>query len=235
MLLRRREFLKMIEHTILKPNATLKDVERYCKEAMEYGFGAVYVSPCYVEHASSIIKDKDIIVGTVVGFPLGFETIDVKAYQTRVALERGARAIDMVMNIGMFKDGKYDYVLREIKSVVNTVKEFSEDVPVKVIIETGYLTDEEISKATEIVARAGADYVKTCTGFGPRGVTVHDIIIIRDTLKRINLLDRVKIKAAGGIRNLSQALSLIKAGASKIGTSTGVAIAKEFRTEKMEI
>ena len=235
MRIKREELLRMIEHTILKPNATYSDVEQYCRDALRYGFGAVYVSPCYVKLARSIIGDREISVGTVVSFPLGFDKTDVKVYEAEKALEDGANAIDMVMNINMFKSGDLDYVLDDIKAVVERVKERSKNVPVKVIIETGFLTEQEISKATEIVVRAGADYVKTCTGFGPRGVTVRDIMIIRRTLEHMGVYGKVKIKAAGGIRTLTQMLSLVKAGASKIGTSTGVSIAQEMRKPYFEI
>ncbi len=220
------ELAKRIEHTILKPYATLNDIKRYCEEAVKYGFRAVYVPPCYVKYAKDIVKGKGVLIGTVIGFPLGYTPTDIKVEEAIYVLREGADAIDIVMNIALFKSGRCKDVVNELKEITDIARRIKENVEVKVIIETSLLTENEIIKATELVVESKADYVKTCTGFGPRGVEIKDIRIIRKVLEEHNVYGKVKIKASGGIRTYTKALMLLKEGAHVLGTSTGVDIIK---------
>lgn len=204
-----------IDHTILKADATLKDVEKVCAEAMDHHFAAVCVNPCFTAYAASLLKGESVGLATVVGFPLGASTIAVKVCETEDAIKNGATEIDMVMAIGFFKSGNFKRVEEDIREVVRVAGA----KPVKVIIETCYLTPDEITKASLICADAGAAFVKTSTGFGSRGATVDDVKLIRAAVG-----SRCKIKASGGIKTKEQALAMIEAGALRIGTSSGVAI-----------
>jgi deoxyribose-phosphate aldolase len=204
-----------IDHTILKADATPKDIEKVCREAMEQHFAAVCVNPCYVAYAASILKGSGVGLASVIGFPLGASTIAVKVRETEDAIKNGATEIDMVMAIGFFKGGEFKRIEEEIREVVRVAGTH----PVKVIIETCYLNSEEISRASTIAVNQGAAFVKTSTGFGTRGATVEDVKQIRAVVGH-----RCKIKASGGIRTLEQAMAMIEAGASRIGTSSGVAI-----------
>lgn len=204
-----------IDHTILKADATLKDIEKVCEEALAHNFAAVCVNPCFVGHAAGLLKGSNAGLATVVGFPLGASTIAIKVRETEDAIKNGATEIDMVMAVGFFKSGNYKRVEEEIREVVR----MAAGKPVKVIIETCYLTPDEITKAATICADSGAAYVKTSTGFGSRGASVEDVKIIKAAVGT-----RCKIKASGGIKTKEQALAMIEAGASRIGTSSGVAI-----------
>ncbi len=204
-----------IDHTLLKPEATPEEVERLCDEARHYGFAAVCVNPLYVARAAQWLVDSEVGLATVVGFPLGANTMDIKAREAFEAVRRGATEIDMVMAVGLFKGGEHEAVEREIAAVVAA----SEGCPVKVILETGFLTREEIVAASRIAAEAGAAFVKTSTGFGPRGASVEDVIAMREGVE-----GRCAIKASGGIRTRDDALAMIEAGATRIGTSAGIAI-----------
>ena len=221
--LRVEDLAKMIDHTLLRPNATVKDVLKLCDEALKYRFASVCVSPCYVSLAAKALRDSPVRVGTVVGFPLGSSTTQTKVFEASEAVRNGALEIDMVINIGMLKSGDLNYVRKDIEEVVKTVKNLVSNAIVKVIIETGYLTREEKITACKLAVEAGADFVKTSTGFGPKGATVEDVKLMKSVVG-----DRAGVKAAGGIRTLSQALAMIKAGASRIGTSTAIAIISEL-------
>jgi len=220
----KEELAKHIEHTLLKSNATEEDIKRLCEEAKKYGFYGVCVNPYYVRLAKDFLKETDIKVVTVVGFPLGATFTEVKVHEAKLAIENGADEIDMVMNISAFKSGRYADVEEDIRAVVDAVK----PVPVKVIIETCYLTDEEKIKAAEIALNAGAAFVKTSTGFGPEGARLEDIKLLKDKFG-----ERIKIKAAGGIRDAKTAIAMIKAGAERIGTSTGVKIIETLRESEL--
>ena len=219
-----KEFAKMIDHTILKPNATLNDVKKVCDETLKYGFAVAVIPPFYVKRIAE--EYKDCKIATVVGFPLGFQSLYVKKREAEEAVSNGASEIDMVMNISAFKTGNREYVLNEIAEIVDVVKGMG-NIVVKVIIETGYLSDEEIIEASKIVANAGADYVKSCTGFGPRGATVHDVRLMYNAVK-----GKIGVKAAGGIRHVEDAIAMVSAGASRIGTSSGVRIIEEYKKLK---
>jgi deoxyribose-phosphate aldolase len=201
----------MIDHTLLKPQATEDDVKKLVDEAKQMGFYAVCVNPWYVGLASRLLRESDVRVVGVVGFPLGATFAEVKEREAGYIAEMGAREADMVMNIGALRSGRYSDIVKEIRSVVKFNFEH-----VKVIIEVPLLTEEEIKIACDAIADGGADFVKTSTGFLQRATTADDVAL----LKRI-AGDRLKIKAAGGIRSYDQALEMIKAGASRIGTSTG--------------
>jgi len=219
-----KEFAKMIDHTILKPNATLNDVKKVCDETLKYGFAVAVIPPFYVKRIAE--EYRDCKIATVVGFPLGFQSLHVKKKEAEEAISDGASEIDMVMNISAFKTGYKEYVLNEIAEIVDAAKSMG-SIVVKVIIETGYLSDEEIIEASKIVANAEADYVKSCTGFGPRGVTVHDVRLMYNAVK-----GKIGVKAAGGIRHAEDAIAMIAAGASRIGTSSGVRIIEEYKKLK---
>ncbi|HDJ66697.1 MAG TPA: deoxyribose-phosphate aldolase [Nitrososphaeria archaeon] len=218
------DVLKKIDYTLLKPNVSSHDIVRLCDEAKRYGFYAVCVNPYYVPLASKLLKDTEIKVSSVVGFPLGASLAEIKVAEAGRIIRLGASEIDMVMNISAFKSGDLDYVRKEIKSV----KEEIGDAVLKVIIECCYLTDDEKVLAAKICEEAGADYVKTSTGFGSGGAVLEDVKLLRRTLS-----PKVKVKAAGGIKTFEQAVKFIEAGADRIGTSSGVKIAEEgFRAGK---
>jgi deoxyribose-phosphate aldolase len=213
-----RELSKCIDHTILKPDTTPGDIEKLCAEAKEHDFATVFVPSCYIRLAASLLRKSGVKVGAAVGFPLGWATTQTKMAEARQAVKHGAREVDMVMNVGALKAGNHDLVKKDIRKVVRTV---GRSIPVKVILETGLLTDAEKVTACELAEKAGAEYVKTSTGTGHGGATVEDIRLIRKTVG-----DRMKVKAAGGIRTYEQARALLEAGADRIGTSAGVEIVR---------
>ena len=210
------ELNRMIDHTILKPEATEAAVQKIIDEAKEYNFFSVCINPCWVAFASEQLADTDVAVGTVIGFPLGANTPEVKAYEAADAIKNGANEVDMVINIGALKSQQYDYVRQDIQGVVDAAKG---KALVKVIIETALLTDEEKVKACELAKEAGADFVKTSTGFSTGGAKVADIRLMRETVG-----PDMGVKASGGVHNAEEALAMIEAGATRIGASTGVAI-----------
>ena len=219
------ELAAMIDHTKLKPHETRESIGKLCEEAKRYGFAAVYVHPIWVSFAKQRLKNTDIMVGTVVGFPLGSTLSKIKEFEAKAELEEGADELDMVINIGALREGNYQLVEEDIRRVVEVAKEYG--AIVKVILEVGYLTDEQIIKACNIAKKAGANFVKTATGFGPMGATIHHVKIMRETVG-----SDMGVKAAGGIRNFTDALRMIAAGANLIGTSTGVDIIESYREAK---
>lgn len=208
----------VIDHTRLRPETTPAEIERLCSEAGEFGFATVCVNPCYVGLAAELLQGTRVGVCAVVGFPLGANLTGVKVREAELAIEAKATELDMVMSIGYFKAGENGRVLEDIRAVVKA----ADGRLVKVIIETGLLNEEEKVRATELVIAAGAGFVKTSTGFGLGGATVADVRLLAGVAKGM-----VGIKAAGGIRTLSQARALIAAGATRLGTSAGVMIVKE--------
>ncbi|GEJ73097.1 deoxyribose-phosphate aldolase [Enterococcus faecalis] len=210
------ELNRMIDHTILKPEATEAAVQKIIDEAKEYNFFSVCINPCWVAFASEQLADTDVAVCTVIGFPLGANTPEVKAYEAADAIKNGANEVDMVINIGALKSQQYDHVRQDIQGIVDAVKG---KALVKVIIETALLTDEEKVKACELAKEAGADFVKTSTGFSTGGAKVADIRLMRETVG-----PDMGVKASGGVHNAEEALAMIEAGATRIGASTGVAI-----------
>lgn len=206
---------KYIDHTILKPETTQEQVEKILSEAKEYDFASVCVNPTWVSLAAESLKDTDVKVCTVIGFPLGANTSAVKAFETKDAIANGADEIDMVINVGALKAGNDALVLDDIKAVVDA----SGDKLVKVIIEACLLTDDEKVRACQLSKEAGADYVKTSTGFSTGGATVADVTLMRKTVG-----PDMGVKASGGARSYEDAIAFIEAGASRIGASSGVAI-----------
>ena len=204
-----------IDHTLLKPDASLAQIEQLCAEAREHHFFAVCVNGSWVTAARHFLEDSPVKVASVVGFPLGAMTSDVKRFETEAAIDDGAHEIDVVLNIARLKAGDDQYVFRELVDVV----EAADERTVKVILETGLLTDEEKVRACRLVIETGAHFVKTSTGFGPAGATVADVKLLRETVG-----PKFGVKASGGIRDPQSALALIEAGATRLGTSSGVAI-----------
>lgn len=212
-----------IDHTLLKADASEKDIKKLCKEAKEYEFFSVCVNPCFVKSARKYLKGSDVKVCTVIGFPLGANTTKTKLFEAKRAVAEGADEIDVVFNISKFKDRKYNYVSKELSKIVDLCKK---KVLVKVIIETCYLTKEEILEACKLVYECGVDYVKTSTGYGKDGANLDDVRMMREVCK-----NKLKIKASGGIKTLKQVEDFILAGAERIGTSSGVAIMNEKSDE----
>ena len=213
---------KYIDHTLLKAFATKAEILNLCAEANKYNFKSVCVNPCYVEYAHELLKGTDVKICTVIGFPLGSNVSEVKAFETTQAIADGADEIDMVINVGMAKDHDYDALYDDIKAVVDAAN----GVLVKVIIETCYLTDEEKVEVCKIAVKAGADYVKTSTGFGTSGATVSDVKLMRETVG-----ENIGVKASGGIKTKKDFLDMIDAGASRVGCSAGVKIMEELENE----
>lgn len=212
----------MIDHTLLKPDATPDQIAQLCYEARTYGFASVCVNPTHVKLCADLLRGSPVKVGTVVGFPLGATPPEVKAFETQTALDQGATEIDMVINIGALKAKDYELVARDIRGVVQVCH--AADVLVKVIIEAALLNEEEKVTACLLVKEAGADFVKTSTGFSSGGATVEDVALMRRVVGR-----EMGVKAAGGVRNLEDAKSMVRAGATRIGASAGVKIVQAAR------
>ncbi|AZG68700.1 deoxyribose-phosphate aldolase [Mycoplasma struthionis] len=212
---------KYIDHTLLSAQSVHKDIDKIIEEAKKFDFKSICIAPSYIKYAKEALKNTDVLVCTVIGFPLGYNTTQVKVFETKIALEHGADEIDMVINIGRFKDKQYEYVLNEIKAI----KDVCGDKILKVIVETALLTKDEIKKATELVMQSGADFIKTSTGFSYRGASFEDVEIMKSVCG-----DKLFIKASGGIKNKEDALKMIELGANRLGTSKSVAI-MEGRTD----
>ncbi|CAM2791487.1 deoxyribose-phosphate aldolase [Erysipelothrix tonsillarum] len=208
---------KYIDHTLLKQDATEAQIRVLCEEAKEYDFMSVCINPGFVSLCNELLKDCDVKVCTVIGFPLGANTTQTKVWETKDALENGADEIDMVINVSALKDKKYDFIEKEIRAI----KEVCGDKVLKVIIETCLLTEDEIIKVCELAVSAGADFVKTSTGFSTGGATPAAVKLMKDTVK-----DAASVKASGGVRSQEDMEAMIQAGATRIGTSSGVALVK---------
>jgi deoxyribose-phosphate aldolase len=209
---------RMIDHTLLKPDAVRVEIEQLCAEALHYGFAGVCVNPSYVQTAAKLLRGSSVNVCTVIGFPLGATSTAAKVFETIQALQDGAQEVDMVINVGMLKSGDCSFVRNDIAAVVEAAR--IRNAATKVILETCLLTDEEIIIVCSLAKDAGADFVKTSTGFSKGGATVHDIVLMRKTVGAA-----IGVKASGGIRTREQALAMIAAGATRIGTSSSILIA----------
>lgn len=207
---------RFIDHTLLKPDASQDQIAAICREATENNFCSVCINPYWVPLAAKLLQGTPVKVCTVIGFPLGATSTRTKAFEAEEAIARGANEVDMVLNVGALKTGDYDSVVNDIKAVVKTA---SGKAIVKVILETGLLNEAEKIKACELVVAAGANFVKTSTGFGPGGATVNDIALMRRTVG-----PDIGVKASGGVRDYQTAIAMIKAGANRIGTSSGIQI-----------
>jgi deoxyribose-phosphate aldolase len=206
----------MIDHTLLKPEATKQQIESLCQEAKEYKFASVCVNPTWVSTAKELLKGSGVMVCTVIGFPLGATTSETKAFETKNAIENGAEEVDMVINIGALKDRNDELVEKDIRAVVDAAKGKAHT---KVIIETSLLTREEKIRACELSVKAGADFVKTSTGFSTGGATAEDIELMRNTVG-----PDIGVKASGGVRSTADVEKMIEAGATRIGASSSIAI-----------
>ncbi len=220
--LSKTELARMIDHTLLKAETTTKDILRICQEAKQFGFASVVVNPTYIKKAAEFLKNSEVNVCTVVGFPLGASTTDVKVFEAQNALQNGADELDMVINVGSLKSGDFDLVLCDIKGIVDA----ADEKVVKVIIETCYLTKEEKIKACQLAKDANAHFVKTSTGFGSGGATIEDVQLMRKVVG-----SNMGVKAAGGIRTYEDAIQMIRAGANRLGASAGVSIIEECPNE----
>jgi deoxyribose-phosphate aldolase len=220
-----RDWASLVDHTLLKAEASEADIKRLCEEAARYGFASVCVNPSWVKTSACVLRGSGVPVCTVVGFPLGATLPDVKAYETRRAIFDGAREIDMVINIGALKSGDDCAVEYDVRAVVEAAHEYG--VLVKTIIETALLTDDEKVRACVAAKRAGADFVKTSTGFAKSGATVADVALMRRTVG-----PDLGVKAAGGVKGIEDARAMVEAGATRIGASVGVKIAQEAAGEK---
>ncbi|MCR4742708.1 MAG: deoxyribose-phosphate aldolase [Treponema sp.] len=236
----KKEIAKCIDHTLLAPQATINQIVRLCQEAVRYDFASVCVNPIYVKVAADELRDSDVKVCTVIGFPLGANTSQAKAFEASQAIKDGASEVDMVINIGAAKDGRYSAVGTDISEVVQASRKTGEEVGrkiiVKVILETCFLTDEEIESTCLCAKKAGADFVKTSTGFAnpkgidgqllPNGASIHHVKLMRKTVG-----PDMGVKASGGIRSVSMVKDLIEAGANRIGTSSGVHIIEAWEDD----
>ncbi|MDD4973268.1 MAG: deoxyribose-phosphate aldolase [Bacteriovorax sp.] len=214
---------RLIDHTLLKPEATREQILKLCEEARSHNFFSVCINPFNVQYASSYLVGCDVKVCTVIGFPLGANTTETKVFETKQAIKDGAHEIDMVINIGAIKNKDWDYVKQDIKAVVNA----AEKKIVKVILETCLLNDVEKIKACEMASQAGAHFVKTSTGFSTSGATLEDV-----QLMKRNILPNMEVKASGGVRDLASAKAFMAAGATRLGTSSGIAILNDLQAEK---
>ena len=217
--MKKQDLAKYIDHTLLRPDATEAQIEKLCAEAVEYGFASVCVNPCRIALAAKLLAGTDVAPCCVIGFPLGACTTAAKAFEAADAAKNGAKEIDMVINIGDAKDGRWELVEADIAGVVRAI---DGRALLKVIIETCLLTDEEKVEACRASVRAGADFVKTSTGFSKAGATAHDVALMRRTVG-----PDMGVKAAGGIRTYTDAIAMIEAGATRIGASAGIAILSE--------
>ncbi|MCE4964604.1 deoxyribose-phosphate aldolase [Staphylococcus haemolyticus] len=215
-------YAKFIDHTLLKPESTRQQIDQIIDEAKEYNFKSICVNPTHVKYAAERLNDSDVLVCTVIGFPLGATTTATKIFETEDAIKNGASEIDMVINIGALKDGRFENVQKDIEGVVGAAN----GKTVKVIIETVLLSDEEKVKASELAKAAGADFVKTSTGFAGGGATPEDVKLMKDTVG-----DELEVKASGGVRSLEDFNKMIDAGATRIGASAGVQIIQGLESD----
>ncbi len=225
--MRVREFAKTVDHTILKPDTTEEDVRRVCEEAAHYHFAAVCILPCYVRMAAEELRGVDVKVATVISFPFGADNMVVKNAAVRDAIAGGASEIDVVMNISRLLSGDFSYVAEELSSINQEISAIAmnnglNDIVLKVIVETAYLTDEMKRLATRMVAASGADFIKTSTGFAPSGATLDDVSLLRQEAP-----EGLGVKASGGIRTLEDSLDMLNAGASRLGLSGSIDIMQE--------
>lgn len=217
----KRKINEYIDHTMLKPNAKYSDIKTLVNEAIENNFYSICINPCWVKEAKTLLKNEKVKIVTVIGFPLGTNTMTSKLFEAKEMLDCGVDEIDMVQNIGKLKEGDFDYNLVEESKMAELVHRYN--AKLKIIIETCLLTKEEIEKSSEICIKAGADFVKTSTGFSGEGATVQNIKFIKKIVG-----DKIQIKAAGGIKDFNFANSLIKAGATRLGTSSSLKILEEM-------
>ena len=229
-ILTREQLAKTIDQTLLNPVATPKDIEKLCINAKKEHFAAIVINPTNIVQAVKILGNTDVKVCAVIGYPLGANTIETKIFESRDCIKKGAGELDVVINLGAVKSGNYEYIERELGVLVSVIRreqiaEYNRHINIKVIIETGILSKDEIKKVSSIIERSGADFIKTSTGFGVKGVELDDVRLIREVVTR-----NIGVKASGGIRTFEDAQALIDAGATRLGTSSGINILKEYST-----
>ncbi|SDY40848.1 deoxyribose-phosphate aldolase [Eubacterium barkeri] len=217
------ELAKLIDHTNLKPYASEEDMEKLCEEAKEYGFKMVAINQTQSKRCSEFLKGTEVHTGAAISFPLGQTSIESKVSETRDAIQNGADEIDYVINLTEVKNGNFDYIQSEMQAIVDVCRE--REICIKVIFENCYLTKDEIKKIAEIAKVVKPNFIKTSTGFGTGGATLEDVRLMKSIVG-----DSVKVKAAGGIRSLADALAFVEAGAERLGTSAGIAIIEEYKT-----
>jgi deoxyribose-phosphate aldolase len=226
--LTKEQLAKTIDQTLLNPKVTIKAIQSFCISAKEYHFAAVCINPSYITTAKKILADTDVKICSVVGYPLGANSIETKVFEARDNIKKGADEIDMMINLGMLKSGNYSYIEKEIGVIISVIRreqmaEYNKHINIKVIIENGSLTKKEVIKICKIIEESGSDFIKTSTGFGARGVELDDVRLIREIVTR-----NIGVKASGGIRTFKDAQALIDAGATRLGTSSGVSIMDEY-------
>lgn len=226
--LTREQLAKTIDQTLLSPTATLQAVHGICVTAKRNHFAAVCINPSYIPIAKKVLSGSDVKICSVVGYPLGANSIETKVFEARDNVKKGADELDVVVNIGMIKSGNYSYIEKEIGIIISVIRreqmaEYNKHINVKIVIENGSLTKEEVKKVCKIVEESGADFIKTSTGFGVRGVELDDVRLIREVVTR-----NIGVKAAGGIKTFKDAQALIDAGATRLGTSSGINIIEEY-------
>lgn len=226
--LTKEQLAKTIDQTLLGPTATFQNINNLCINAKKYHFAAVCINPSYITTAKKILADTDVKVCSVVGYPLGANSIETKVFEAKDNIKKGADEIDMMINLGMLKSGNYSYIEKEIGVIISVVRreqmaEYNKHINIKIIIENGSLTKKEVIKICKIIEESGSDFVKTSTGFGARGVELDDVRLIREIVTR-----NIGVKASGGIRTFKDAQALIDAGATRLGTSSGVSIMDEY-------
>ncbi|MGM0500990.1 MAG: deoxyribose-phosphate aldolase [Bacillota bacterium] len=221
MAIKPKDMAKIVDHTILDPQATVHDVKKKCDEAKEYDLTAVCVQPCYVPLATELLKNSSVKVATVVAFPLGAETVESKAYETKDAVRNGAQEIEMVVNISAIKEEKWELLREEIKAVIDSTKiaGVTKDIVTKLIIETCYLTEEEIKKISNLAKKQGIGFIKTSTGFGSANSQPEEVSLIRKEVGR-----NTGVETLGNVENFDDAIVMLDAGANRIGTEYGVAV-----------
>lgn len=229
-ILTREQLAKTIDQTLLNPVATPKDINKLCMNAKEEHFAAVVINPTNVVQAVKILGSTDVKICAVIGYPLGANTIETKIFESRDCINKGVGELDVVINLGAVKSGNYEYIERELSVLVSVIRreqiaEYNRHISIKVIIETGILSKDEVKEVCSIIERSGADFIKTSTGFGVKGVELDDVRLIRGVVTR-----NIGVKASGGIRTFKDAQALIDAGATRIGTSSGINIIKEYIT-----
>jgi len=227
-MLTREQLAKTIDQTLLRPTATIREVQSLCVTAKKNHFAAVVVNPSYISLAKRLLEGSDVKVCSVVGYPMGANTIETKVFEAKDNIKKGADELDVVINFGMIKSGNIDYVEREIGIIVSVIRreqmaEYNKHINIKIVIEAGALVKEEIIKICKIVEESGSDFIKTATGFGTRGVELDDVRLIREEVTR-----NIGVKAAGGIRTFKDAQALVDAGATRLGTSSGLNIIEEY-------
>jgi deoxyribose-phosphate aldolase len=226
--LTREQLAKTIDQTLLSATATLQAIHGLCVTAKRNHFAAVCINPSYIPIAKKVLSGSDVKICSVVGYPLGANSIETKVFEARDNVKKGADELDVVVNIGMIKSGNYSYIEKEIGIIISVIRreqmaEYNKHINVKIVIENGSLTKEEVKKVCKIVEDSGADFIKTSTGFGVRGVELDDVRLIREVVTR-----NIGVKAAGGIKTFKDAQALIDAGATRIGTSSGINIIEEY-------